>query len=509
MIWGWEGAGLQYRKGGESSYTLVEMSAQVNQFTGTIPGIEVTSRGIEYYIFASDGMHVSYDPPLNWQASSHAVRVRVSNLVATESPTGGSDQTAYRMISVPVELDNPTADDVLVDDLGTYDDTEWRFQEYKNGDWVEYPHTGGFAPGKAFWLIVRELGKQIDAGAGMSVSTEDSFPITLNPGWNDIGLPFNFSASWSDVDVDSSKINGPYLYERFWDIPSTITQLDPWKGYAIKNLSGSDVVLTIPSRSGAGASLGSPKTTSGFMEDLAIQWYIRIIASCEEAMDPYNYLGCSGAALEARDALDLSEPPPVGSYVSVYFPHLEWSASPDRLTTDFRPPSSGGAMWEFVVETNITSSLVTLRFEHAESIPGSSEAVILDSSGKLCLDLRYKKEYRFDCEKKKSFLLLVGSEDYINREKHELAAGAYVLYQNYPNPFDDTTILSFAVPVQAKCSLSLFNLSGEMVRKIAECEYPAGRHEVAMPAGGLPAGVYLCRMEAHEFAGTRKIILLK
>ena len=40
---------------------------------------------------------------------------------------GGTEQTAYRLISVPLNLDDKSPRAVLEDNLGTYDDTRWRF----------------------------------------------------------------------------------------------------------------------------------------------------------------------------------------------------------------------------------------------------------------------------------------------------------------------------------------------------------------------------------------------
>lgn len=159
-------AKLFYRPGGASTYKNIAMTANANTFTGVVPVAEVTSRGLEYYISAADGQSTTYDPPSNFETNPHRIRVRTANLTKPEPQPGGSAQTAYRMISIPAELDQTQVDAVLVDDLGVYDDTRWRFFRFEDGNFVEFPDpkAAAFAPGKAFWLIVQEANKTIDAG---------------------------------------------------------------------------------------------------------------------------------------------------------------------------------------------------------------------------------------------------------------------------------------------------------------------------------------------------------
>ncbi len=501
------GADLYYRRGGQTSFTTVSMTATRADYSGIIPGGSVTSRGVEYYISATDGANTAYDPTVGFQTSPHVTQVQVDSLTKNESQPGGSDQTAYRMISVPLELDNAGADAVLSDDLGSYDNTQWRLLRYEDGSYLEYSSAGDFAPGKAFWLIVRASGKTIDAGSGTTVTTADSFAITLSSGWNDIGLPFDFGVLWSDVSVDTANINGPYLYDGEWKLPQSISQLEPWKGYAIKNLTDSDIVLKIPPVSRASATC-EPPSHMVFEERPSVQWCIRLSAQCEQARDGINYLGCSQVALQERDCLDLSEPPPVGSFVSLYFPHLDWDRYPDRLTVDFRPPVEKVQIWEFVVESNIPNSTVRLSWDNIENLPIGLNASLIDKEENIALDLRARQSYSFASGGGKEFLLVVGSD---TNERHSRASlpKEYTLYQNFPNPFNPVTTISFDVPEKTKIELSLFNVLGKEVKILADGIYPAGHHEIDIDARNLCAGVYFYRMKASGFADVKKMVLLK
>ena len=81
-------------------------------------------------------------------------------------------------------------------------------------------------------------------------------------------------------------------------------------------------------------------------------WSIRIVAQSRNAKDIVNFAGIRGDASPGWDQHDLCEPPPIGDYISLYFPHSDWTDRPNKYTADFRPISESGHTWAFDVETN-------------------------------------------------------------------------------------------------------------------------------------------------------------
>ncbi len=89
----------------------------------------------------------------------------------------------------------------------------------------------------------------------------------------------------------------------------------------------------------------------------------------------------------------------------------------------------------------------------------------------------------------------------------------FALGQNYPNPFNPTTTISFSLPQPSDWVLTIVNVNGQIVKRYAGTS-PAGEVSVvwdATDANGMMAatGVYFYRLEAGEFADTRKMILMK
>jgi hypothetical protein len=85
----------------------------------------------------------------------------------------------------------------------------------------------------------------------------------------------------------------------------------------------------------------------------------------------------------------------------------------------------------------------------------------------------------------------------------------YELSQNFPNPFNPSTVIRYAIPVKSHVTLTVHNLLGQLVSTIVSGEQEAGFHEIKFEAPNLASGVYLYRLEAGKFVQTRKLTLIR
>jgi len=85
---------------------------------------------------------------------------------------------------------------------------------------------------------------------------------------------------------------------------------------------------------------------------------------------------------------------------------------------------------------------------------------------------------------------------------------AYALNQNYPNPFNPSTVISFALPTAGDYSLTIYNVTGQVVETF-HGSADAGEHSVEWMADGEASGIYFYKLEADNFTDTKKMILLK
>jgi hypothetical protein len=83
------------------------------------------------------------------------------------------------------------------------------------------------------------------------------------------------------------------------------------------------------------------------------------------------------------------------------------------------------------------------------------------------------------------------------------------LRQNYPNPFNPVTTISYLLPRQMYVSLKVYDLLGREVMTLVREDQNGGEHVILFNATGLPSGTYFYQLQAEDFTGTKKLILLR
>lgn len=94
------------------------------------------------------------------------------------------------------------------------------------------------------------------------------------------------------------------------------------------------------------------------------------------------------------------------------------------------------------------------------------------------------------------------------------APKSFVLYPNFPNPFNPETKISYSLPVQSTVTVTVFNILGQTVRELVNETKPAGTYSTVFNAGGLPTGIYFCKIIAmgingNSYTAANKLVLIK
>lgn len=80
--------------------------------------------------------------------------------------------------------------------------------------------------------------------------------------------------------------------------------------------------------------------------------------------------------------------------------------------------------------------------------------------------------------------------------------------QNYPNPFFQTTTLSYNLPKPMQVRLAVYDILGREVSLLVQASQDAGAYSVDFNAGALPGGVYFARIELDYLRFTKRMVLL-
>jgi hypothetical protein len=76
-----------------------------------------------------------------------------------------------------------------------------------------------------------------------------------------------------------------------------------------------------------------------------------------------------------------------------------------------------------------------------------------------------------------------------------------------PNPTQGAAMLEFELAVPGRARLSVFDVSGRLLRTVADARFAAGHHAVAVPR--LPSGVYLCRLELDGTESWKRMVVAR
>lgn len=91
----------------------------------------------------------------------------------------------------------------------------------------------------------------------------------------------------------------------------------------------------------------------------------------------------------------------------------------------------------------------------------------------------------------------------------ELIPSEFKLYNNYPNPFNPSTIIKFDLPKTEFVSMKLYDISGKEISELINEKLEAGSFNFTFNAGHLSSGVYFVRFFTKEYYSTVKILLVK
>ncbi|MDQ3020657.1 MAG: FG-GAP-like repeat-containing protein [Bacteroidota bacterium] len=105
-----------------------------------------------------------------------------------------------------------------------------------------------------------------------------------------------------------------------------------------------------------------------------------------------------------------------------------------------------------------------------------------------------------------------GSLISVDEKKTEITED-YVLHQNFPNPFNPSTVISYKIPAEAhnyaSVQLIVYNVMGTEVATLVNQKQSAGSYSVDFNAVNFPSGIYYYKLSTEKFSVTKKMTLLK
>ena len=96
----------------------------------------------------------------------------------------------------------------------------------------------------------------------------------------------------------------------------------------------------------------------------------------------------------------------------------------------------------------------------------------------------------------------------------EVIPDKFIIKQNFPNPFNPKTTISFEIPLEGLVSLTIYDIQGKVVRKLVHRSRLVGSQNMVWDATNdkglaVSAGMYFYRLEFNDVVKTMKMLLVK
>ena len=511
---------LYYRQSGATDFSAsqpLEVGAD-GTIAATIDGSVLGSFGIEYYVVATDQAGNIGSAPKDGAQRPVSIPLLFTSINAANP----FPDKQWRMFSLPAQTETNSALEVLTA-LGGYNPQQWRLFQYVEGRYREFDParraTGVLLPGLASWLHTLKPFTLTTEGPATTMPTSPPVRILLPAnGWTDISTPYLFALRWSDIMAANGNpegLKGPYTYTgQDWTDPAQTEVLEPWEGYAVKNLTSAPITLIMPPKAANPQAKPAVDPADG-----ALPWRLQLQVHDNQTADRHNYLGVRPDARRAWDQWDQPEPPwAPGAQVRLYFPRPDWPRYPELYAADYRPTATEG-IWDFVIESRQQAVVAQLVFVHHGQLAADQAIRLLDVQGGVALDLSQVQHYPVTLGgngARRTFQIVVGEQAFVEEQAAAYNSRPldYQLAQNWPNPFNGGTTIAFQVPQQGHLQLKVYDLLGQEVAVLVDEIRDPGYFTTVwdgrdQQGRALASGVYFVALQAKQQQWIRKMLLVR
>jgi plastocyanin len=119
--------------------------------------------------------------------------------------------------------------------------------------------------------------------------------------------------------------------------------------------------------------------------------------------------------------------------------------------------------------------------------------------------------YNYWCTTHGALFGMTGSISTISTEiqRTEIVANSFELAQNFPNPFNPSTIIKFSIPKSSFVTLKIYDISGKEIKTLVNNNLPIGEYNYTFNAVSISSGVYFYKIIAGDFTEIKSMALIK
>ncbi len=408
--------------------------------------------------------------------------------------------TSYRLVGLPGQVSLPMAqavpgvldvDWVAYRDRGDPDlEDDEAFQKYDGSAQFD------FRPGRGFWLLSKQAWARSDTRTTVALDAQNEYAIPLQNGWNIISNPFDIDLRWSDIQTRNGIDESLFAWNGAFSGATILASARSGQAYYFLN-ADSLSTLALPYVPAGVAGQTPPRGLS-------------LTVRPGDGPPSQVVAGVSDAYAD--------QPAPPRGFESTSLRLLRGASTgaatrSRELIEAYEPVNQEGYRFDLSLQSEAGTPL-TLHAEDTRLFAGQRIALV---------DPRLGRRYDLDVEPTVSFntgagqtawVLLIGSDAYIEAEVRAMAPAGVVLTQNYPNPFSSGTIIEYALPEPTRVRMVVYDALGRLVQVLVDGARDAGFHSIRWDLTGgasfpVRSGLYMYRLEAGDVHIVRSMTVVR
>jgi len=199
----------------------------------------------------------------------------------------------------------------------------------------------------------------------------------------------------------------------------------------------------------------------------------------------------------------------------------DWQNNPGLYTRDIKSSRNGSWNWnlllnlEGLLEDGILNDIIKISAIGTDKIPANYIVRMTNPADGSSIDLKndvYLLEVDINHSEEEPWLIPLSVEvipcsNNVDEKEHFSAT-------NYPNPFNPETTICYNLPTESFVSLEIYNLKGQLVKKLINETQSSGKHSTVwngcdQQGHEVASGFYFYRLSTKDNKLTRKILLMK
>ena len=368
-----------------------------------------------------------------------------------------------------------------------------------------------FEPGRGFWVISRqqwEVPLQSVSSVPLSITNEYAIPVHNN--WNIISNPFDHAITWQGVQ----ELNG--ITDPLWEYTGVdfvrADSMKLYKGYYFLNRNAGRDSLRLRYTDGLAAPGPSAGKTSSSTSLLTFR-FEKVNSGEKDVV----MAGFDQGSKRHLDSLDQFAPPIAFSSFRAYLLSDDLESTYKVLAEEYRPYSGEGEQFVIEIYSQEAEQALLVNVEGVRSMTQEAMYLVDVQSGKF-IDLQRESAFQLRPSKGIStYMLLIGGDEFIEKQREKFLPQKNELLVNYPNPFGQSTTITYTLSSNSReqqlVNLEVYDMLGRRVAVLVHEDQPAGHYEVEWDGhyqgSRLANGVYVYRLQAEGFVQARTMVLLR